>query len=78
MLFRGTAEKKSSRELLSNKQQTHWFGTLQWYVLFPSYTYVLMHLETGAGGLGIGMDLSGFVETKYAVEFSPSAAKTYM
>lgn len=23
------------------------------------------------------MDLSGFVETKYAVEFSPSAAKTY-
>ena len=31
----------------------------------------------GAGGLGIGMDLSGFVETKYAIEFSPSAAKTY-
>ena len=35
-------------------------------------------LFSGAGGLGVGMDLSGFVETKYAVEFSPSAAKTYM
>ncbi|KAH9483930.1 DNA (cytosine-5)-methyltransferase 4 [Psilocybe cubensis] len=36
-----------------------------------------MELFSGAGGLGIGMDLSGFVETRYAVEFSPSAAKTY-
>ncbi|KIM49346.1 hypothetical protein M413DRAFT_15448 [Hebeloma cylindrosporum] len=37
-----------------------------------------MELFSGAGGLGVGMDLSEFVETKYAVEFSPSAAKTYM
>ena len=31
----------------------------------------------GAGGLGTGMMFSGFVETKWAVEFSPSAAQTY-
>lgn len=31
----------------------------------------------GAGGLGTGMDMSGWVETKYAVEFSPAAASTY-
>ncbi|KAF4614568.1 hypothetical protein D9613_003147 [Agrocybe pediades] len=37
-----------------------------------------MELFSGAGGLGIGMDLSGFVETKHAVEFSPSAAMSYM
>ncbi|KAF8201752.1 C5-DNA-methyltransferase [Pholiota molesta] len=37
-----------------------------------------LELFSGAGGLGIGMDLSGFVETKYAIEFSPSAAKTYI
>lgn len=36
-----------------------------------------MELFSGAGGLGLGIDMSGFVETKYAVEFSPSAAKTY-
>ncbi|KAJ3515085.1 hypothetical protein NLJ89_g1982 [Agrocybe chaxingu] len=36
-----------------------------------------MELFSGAGGLGAGMDLSGFVETKYAVELWPSAAKTY-
>jgi hypothetical protein len=27
--------------------------------------------------LGIGMDLSKVVETRYAVEYEPSAAKTY-
>ncbi|KAG6844921.1 hypothetical protein H0H87_002405 [Tephrocybe sp. NHM501043] len=37
----------------------------------------LYGMEQGAGGLGTGLDLSGFVETKYAVEFSPSAAATY-
>ncbi|PPR01483.1 hypothetical protein CVT26_015106 [Gymnopilus dilepis] len=37
-----------------------------------------MELFSGAGGLGTGMQMSGFVETKYAVEFSPAAAKTYM
>jgi hypothetical protein len=31
----------------------------------------------GAGGLGTGLDLSGFVETRAAIEFSPSAAQTY-
>ncbi|KAF8077759.1 C5-DNA-methyltransferase [Lyophyllum atratum] len=36
-----------------------------------------LELFSGAGGLGTGMDMSGFVETKYAVEFSPSAAATY-
>ncbi|CAA7271617.1 unnamed protein product [Cyclocybe aegerita] len=36
-----------------------------------------MELFSGAGGLGIGMNLSGFVETKYAIELWPSAAKTY-
>ncbi len=29
----------------------------------------------GAGGLGTGMMFSGYVETKWAVEFSPSAAQ---
>ncbi|KAG6916653.1 hypothetical protein DXG01_005939 [Tephrocybe rancida] len=36
-----------------------------------------LELFSGAGGLGTGLDLSGFVQTKYAVEFSPSAAATY-
>ncbi|KAF8163400.1 S-adenosyl-L-methionine-dependent methyltransferase [Crassisporium funariophilum] len=36
-----------------------------------------MELFCGAGGLGVGMDMSGFVETKYAIEFAPAAAKTY-
>ncbi|KAL4067750.1 hypothetical protein V8B97DRAFT_1915370 [Scleroderma yunnanense] len=36
-----------------------------------------MELFSGAGGLGTGLDLSGFVETRWAIEFSPSAAQTY-
>ncbi|KAG5220384.1 C5-DNA-methyltransferase [Salix suchowensis] len=36
-----------------------------------------LELFAGAGGLGTGMDMSGWVETKYAVEFSPAAASTY-
>ncbi|KAH7909914.1 S-adenosyl-L-methionine-dependent methyltransferase [Hygrophoropsis aurantiaca] len=36
-----------------------------------------MELFAGAGGLGTGFEMSGFVHTKWAVEFSPSAAKTY-
>lgn len=36
-----------------------------------------LELFSGAGGLGTGMNMSGFVETRYAVEFSPSAALTY-
>jgi len=31
----------------------------------------------GAGGLGTGMDMSGFIDTKWAVEYSPAAALTY-
>ena len=34
-------------------------------------------LFKGAGGLSTGLDMSGFVETRAAVEFSPSAAKTF-
>ncbi|KAL6300510.1 S-adenosyl-L-methionine-dependent methyltransferase [Sparassis latifolia] len=36
-----------------------------------------LELFAGAGGLSTGLELSGFVETKWAVEFSPSAALTY-
>ncbi|KAK0463813.1 S-adenosyl-L-methionine-dependent methyltransferase [Desarmillaria tabescens] len=36
-----------------------------------------LELFSGAGGLGTGMMFSGFVETKWAVELSPSAAQTY-
>jgi DNA (cytosine-5)-methyltransferase 1 len=46
------------------------------YQLFAQLVSNFLYLS-GAGGLGLGIDMSGFVETKYAVEFSPSAAKTY-
>ncbi|KAF5315922.1 hypothetical protein D9611_004789 [Ephemerocybe angulata] len=36
-----------------------------------------LELFSGAGGLGYGMELSGYVDTKYAIEFQPSAALTY-
>ena len=42
--------------------------------IMPFYVQSFM---LGAGGLGTGMNMSGFVETRYAVEFSPSAALTY-
>ncbi|KAG2020168.1 hypothetical protein CC2G_005536 [Coprinopsis cinerea AmutBmut pab1-1] len=38
---------------------------------------VAMELFAGAGGLGLGMELSQFVETRYVIEFSDSAAFTY-
>ncbi|KAH6918476.1 S-adenosyl-L-methionine-dependent methyltransferase [Coprinopsis sp. MPI-PUGE-AT-0042] len=38
---------------------------------------ISMELFAGAGGLGLGMDLSGHVQTDYAVEFVGSAACTY-
>ncbi|KAF8643762.1 hypothetical protein AX16_008781 [Volvariella volvacea WC 439] len=46
---------------------------------YKRYNQPLRGLElfSGAGGLGTGLDLSGFVKTRYAVEFSPSAAATY-
>ncbi|KII89181.1 hypothetical protein PLICRDRAFT_160365 [Plicaturopsis crispa FD-325 SS-3] len=36
-----------------------------------------LELFSGAGGMGTGFGLSGFVETRWAVEHSPSAALTY-
>ena len=45
------------------------------FYLFMKIKIKLIFL--GAGGLGIGMELSQFVDIKYAVEYSPSAAKTY-
>lgn len=46
--------------------------------IFFTVTYVqIINHYLGAGGLGTGMDMSEFVETRFAVEFSPSAAKTY-
>jgi len=57
---------------------------LAWNYLVVSFTidFLIFYLNfdllfLGAGGLGVGMDLSEFVETRYAVEFSPAAAKTY-
>lgn len=35
------------------------------------------HYCTGAGGLSTGLELTGFVKTKWAVELSPSAAQTF-
>ncbi|KAH9945791.1 S-adenosyl-L-methionine-dependent methyltransferase [Epithele typhae] len=36
-----------------------------------------LELFSGAGGLSTGLHQSGFVDTKWAVEFSPSAAKSF-
>ncbi|KAI0780552.1 S-adenosyl-L-methionine-dependent methyltransferase [Trametes elegans] len=36
-----------------------------------------LELFAGAGGLSTGLEMSGCVLTKWAIEFSPSAAKTY-
>ncbi|KAK7034044.1 hypothetical protein VNI00_012475 [Paramarasmius palmivorus] len=36
-----------------------------------------LELFSGAGGLGTGMNLSGFVDTRWAAEFSPAAASSY-
>ncbi|KAG2037322.1 S-adenosyl-L-methionine-dependent methyltransferase [Suillus americanus] len=52
--------------LARRAQQLQRFGPLRGLELFA-----------GAGGLGTGLDMSGFVETRYAVEFSPGAARTY-
>lgn len=38
---------------------------------------MLTSLPLGAGGLGTGLDMSGYVETKYAVEYYPAAAITF-
>lgn len=45
--------------------------------LESSEKLVGLELFAGAGGLGYGMALSGYVDTRYAVEFMPSAAKTF-
>ncbi|KAI0647432.1 S-adenosyl-L-methionine-dependent methyltransferase [Trametes meyenii] len=36
-----------------------------------------LELFAGAGGLSTGLEMSSCIQTKWAVEFSPSAAKTY-
>ncbi|KAI9511110.1 S-adenosyl-L-methionine-dependent methyltransferase [Russula earlei] len=36
-----------------------------------------LEIFSGAGGLSIGLEGSGFVETKWAIEYSPSAARTF-
>ncbi|KAG7092771.1 hypothetical protein E1B28_009094 [Marasmius oreades] len=36
-----------------------------------------LELFSGGGGLGTGMNFSGIVDTQWAVEFSPSSARTY-
>ncbi|KAI8989795.1 S-adenosyl-L-methionine-dependent methyltransferase [Trametes punicea] len=36
-----------------------------------------LELFAGAGGLSTGLEMSGFVQTKWAVEFSSSAARTF-
>ncbi|KAI9446182.1 S-adenosyl-L-methionine-dependent methyltransferase [Lactarius indigo] len=36
-----------------------------------------LELFSGAGGLSIGLEDSGFVETKWAIEYAPSAARTF-
>ncbi|KDQ61172.1 hypothetical protein JAAARDRAFT_173758 [Jaapia argillacea MUCL 33604] len=36
-----------------------------------------LELFSGAGGLSVGLEKSGFVKTEWAVEYSPSAALTY-
>ncbi|OSD08481.1 S-adenosyl-L-methionine-dependent methyltransferase [Trametes coccinea BRFM310] len=36
-----------------------------------------LELFAGAGGLSTGMEMSGLIQTKWAVEFSPAAARTF-
>ncbi|CDO73636.1 hypothetical protein BN946_scf185014.g106 [Trametes cinnabarina] len=36
-----------------------------------------LELFAGAGGLSTGMEMSGIIQTKWAVEFSPAAARTF-
>ena len=58
-------------------------GPLRGLELFAGKAILLVPLFNsliffpGAGGLGTGFDESGFVDTRWAVEFSPSAALTY-
>ncbi|KAG0701495.1 hypothetical protein DFH29DRAFT_1000139 [Suillus ampliporus] len=64
-------------------QQLQRYGPLRGLELFSGLVIFLLlcdrfeHVLEGAGGLGTGLDMSGFVDTRYAVEFSPGAAKTY-
>ncbi|KXN86923.1 DNA (cytosine-5)-methyltransferase 1A, partial [Leucoagaricus sp. SymC.cos] len=53
-------------ELARNKQLLKQRGPLRGLELF-----------SGAGGLGTGVDMSGYVKTKWAVEYFAAAAKTY-
>lgn len=43
----------------------------------PSSGEACLIFGLGAGGLSTGLDMSGTVQTRWAVEFSPGAARTY-
>lgn len=83
--FKSCKKCHEEREDLLERQsillQRH--GRLRGLELFSGkaiYTHVLLSYRrwsAGAGGLGTGFDLSGFVETRWAIEFSPGAARTY-
>lgn len=62
------SECSEKRDLLLDKKQAY---------LDSTEKLVGLELFAGAGGLGYGMALSGYVDTRYAVEFMPSAAKTF-
>ncbi|CAL1705539.1 unnamed protein product [Somion occarium] len=55
--------------LLSQEEQTT--------LLSQNGTIRCLELFAGAGGLSTGLEMSGFVETKWAVEVNPSAALSY-
>lgn len=71
--------KLQHRQVLKNNNQPLRGLELFSGVFITSHTVLLLVqiFALGAGGLGTGMNMSGFVETRYAVEFSPSAALTY-
>ncbi|KAJ3081819.1 hypothetical protein HK102_002107 [Quaeritorhiza haematococci] len=45
--------------------------------LEPTKKLVAMDIFSGCGGLSVGMEATGVVETRHAIEFTPSAAKTF-
>lgn len=74
-------ERQANLARRARQLQRH--GPLRGLELFSGLTtifllrYLFQPVLEGAGGLGTGLDLSGFVETRYAIEFSPGAAGTY-
>ena len=47
-------------------------GLLSFFIIKVDF----LHAK-GAGGLSIGLEESGFVQTRWAIEYAPSAAKTF-